>query len=84
MARLTVQVIFCDSVCQSSGSRGAPTRGVLLGFTPPPQSKIKETHLVGAMISKVIRYLRFNRNEPLKSADDEYTRIFKNKMTRMS
>jgi hypothetical protein len=32
------------------------------------------------MISKVLRDFPFSRNQPLKSADDLYSRILKNKL----
>jgi hypothetical protein len=36
--------------------------------------------IVAVMISKVLRDLPFSRNQPLKSADDYYIRILKNKL----
>jgi hypothetical protein len=35
------------------------------------------------MISKVLRDLSFSWNQPLKSADDQYTRILKNKLIKL-
>jgi hypothetical protein len=35
------------------------------------------------MISKVLRDLGFSRNQPLKSADDQYTGILKNKLIKL-
>jgi hypothetical protein len=39
----------------------------------------KNTYFKYIMISKVLRDLPFTRNHPLKSADDKYIRILKNK-----
>jgi hypothetical protein len=35
------------------------------------------------MMSKVLRDLPFNRNQPLKSADDQCIRILKNKLIKL-
>jgi hypothetical protein len=35
------------------------------------------------MISKVLLNLPFSRNQPLKLADDQYTRILKNKLIKL-
>jgi hypothetical protein len=59
---------------------------VLLGFrnntavwnTGAPKRKLKKTHFVDAILSRVLHYLRFSLNLPLKSADDWYTGTLKN------
>jgi hypothetical protein len=35
------------------------------------------------MISQVVRDFPFSRNQPLKSADDQYIRILKNKLIKL-
>jgi hypothetical protein len=49
----------------------------------PPKPKFKNTDFVDIMISKVLRDFPFRRNQPLKSADDQYIRILKNKSTKL-
>ena len=55
--------------------RCAPGRvGTAAGLQPPPPQKkkieIKKKSCVDTIISNVLRDLPFNRNQPLKSADD--------------
>jgi hypothetical protein len=68
------------------GSTGAPEgRGAAAWRRPPPQSrkpKLKKTDFV-SNISKVLRDLRFSRNQPVTSADDQYIRILKNKLIKI-
>jgi hypothetical protein len=45
-----------------------------------PKPKFKKTHSVASMISKFLRDFPFSRNQPLKSADDQYIRILKSKL----
>jgi hypothetical protein len=55
---------------------------VAAGLQPPsnPQNRnLENKDFVGNMISKVSCDLPFSRNQPLKSADDQYIRILKNK-----
>jgi hypothetical protein len=44
--------------------------GAGLQHPPNPRKPKKKTDIVDIMISKVLRDLPFNRNQPLKSADD--------------
>jgi hypothetical protein len=41
------------------------------------------TYFADIMISKVLRDLPFSRNQTLKSADDQYIRILKNKLIKL-
>jgi hypothetical protein len=54
---------------------------------PPPQNpqnrNLKNTGFVDIVISKALRDLSFSRNQPLKSADDQYIRILKNKLIKL-
>jgi hypothetical protein len=51
---------------------------------PDPQTRnSKNTDFVDIMISKVLRDFPFSRNQPLKSADDQYIRILKNKLVKL-
>jgi hypothetical protein len=56
--------------------------GRVPGCSPPkhPKTEIKKTGFVDIVISKVLHEFRFSRNQPLKSADDQYSRILKNKL----
>jgi hypothetical protein len=52
---------------------------------PPPHQtprnrNLKNKYFIDIMIPKVLRDLPFSRNQPLKSADDQYIRILKNKL----
>jgi hypothetical protein len=74
----------------SVGSRGALKAGRTAGLQPPkpvpppPKAEIKKnTDFVYIMISKVLRDLPFSRNQPLKSADDQYINILKNKLIKL-
>jgi hypothetical protein len=44
----------------------------------PANQNLKYTDFVDMMTSQVLRNLRFNQNQPLKSADDWYFGILKN------
>jgi hypothetical protein len=56
-------------------------RAAAVPETPPPQNwKVKNTDFIDIMISKVLFDLPFRRSQPLKSADDQHIRIFKNKL----
>jgi hypothetical protein len=47
----------------------------------PPKSTFKNTdYFLDTMLRKVLRDLRFSHNELLKSVDDKYIRILKNKI----
>jgi hypothetical protein len=61
--------------------QGAP-KGGLPGCSPPKtaKSKFKKTDSVTILISKLLRDFPSSRNQPLKSADDKYIRILKNKL----
>jgi hypothetical protein len=56
--------------------------GGLPGGSPTPANpqncNLKNTDFVGIMISRVLRDCPFSKNQPLKSADDQYVRILKN------
>jgi hypothetical protein len=57
--------------------------GGAAGLQPPKTPKnqnLKSTNFVDIMISKVLRDFPFSRSQPLKSADDQYIRILKNKL----
>jgi hypothetical protein len=61
-------------------------RGGAAALKPPkmPKTEIKKkTDFVDIMISKVLRDFPFGRNQPLKSADDQYIRILKNKLIKL-
>jgi hypothetical protein len=54
------------------------------GMQPPPPPNHQNQHLknidfIDILISKVLRGLHFSRNQALKSADNQYIRILKNK-----
>jgi hypothetical protein len=51
---------------------------------PNPQNlNLKNKYFVDIVISKVIRDFPFNRNQPLKSAHDQYIRILKNELIKL-
>jgi hypothetical protein len=59
-------------------------RGVAAPPNPPPQNRnLKNTDFADIMISKDLRDFPFSRNRPLKSADDYYIRILKNKVIKL-
>jgi hypothetical protein len=64
---------------------GAPKGGGLPGCSPSKHQNryLKNTHFVDIILSKVLRDLPFSRNQPLKSADDQYIRILKNKLIKL-
>jgi hypothetical protein len=62
---------------QGGSCRAAPA------LPPPPrQGEIKKKRFSRHDVN-VSRDLRFSRNQPLKSADDQYIRILKNKITEL-
>ena len=63
-------------------SRGAPKGGAvaLQPPKPPKNRNFKISDFVDIIISRVLRDLPFSRNQPLKSTDDQYIRILKNKL----
>jgi hypothetical protein len=70
-----VNIYFCWGTAKGRG-------GGLPGYSPQNSQNrnFKNTDFVDIMISKVLRDLPFSRNQPLKSADDQYIRILKNKL----
>jgi hypothetical protein len=91
---LTGKYKYCRSLitacryCQWLGASvsGAHSRGGCRIVAPPqtPQNQnLKDTDFVDMIISKVLRDFPFSRNQPLKSADDQYIRILKNKLTKL-
>jgi hypothetical protein len=66
--------------------RGQEGGGGLPGCStskPPINPNLKSTDFVDIMISKVLRDFPFSRNQPLKSADDWYITILKNKLIKL-
>jgi hypothetical protein len=61
---------------------GGSRRAAAPSHTPKrPKRKFKKNiDFVDIMISKVLRDFPFSRNQPLKSADDWYITILKNKL----
>jgi hypothetical protein len=59
------------------------TQRRVAGPLPSPQNpqnrNLKNTDFVDIVMSKVLRDSPFSRNQPVKSADDLYFRILKNK-----
>jgi hypothetical protein len=49
----------------------------------PENRNLKNTDFVDTMTSNVLRDFPFNRNQPLKPADDWYIRILKNKLIKL-
>jgi hypothetical protein len=65
---------------------GAHTRGGAAGLQPPPiphNRNLKNTYFADIMISEVLRDFPFSRHQPLKSADDRYIRVLKNKLIKL-
>jgi hypothetical protein len=63
--------------------QGRTQGGRLQGCRHPlnPQNRnLKITDFLDIMVSKVLLDFPFSRNQPLKSADDQYIRILKNKL----
>jgi hypothetical protein len=50
--------------------------------TNPQNRNLKNTDFVD-MISKVLRNFLFSQNQPMKSADDYYIRVLKNKFIKL-
>jgi hypothetical protein len=75
---------FCFKLAgwQLCATRGAPKGGAATWLSPqtPQNRNLKNTDFIDIMISKVLRYFAFSQNQPLKSADDQYVRILKNKL----
>jgi hypothetical protein len=59
---------------RSQGERAAGLKA-----PKPPKREFKKAGFLDIMISNLFRDFRFSRNQPLKSADDQYIRILKNK-----
>jgi hypothetical protein len=88
-----------DLWCLSAGERvlagvegpgwgGGKGKGGLRGAAglhpPKPQNRnFVNTDFVDAMISKVLRGLSLSRNQPVKSADDQFIRILKNRFIKL-
>jgi hypothetical protein len=73
-----------DALVRAEG-KGVPKRGggaARLLRSKPAKLKFKK-HFIRNMISKVLRDFPFSRNQPLKSADDQYIRILKNKLIQL-
>jgi hypothetical protein len=49
----------------------------------PPKPKFQKHRRFGFCSIKVLRDFPFSRNQPLKSADDQYIRILKNKLIKL-
>jgi hypothetical protein len=69
---------LCVAVLEKTRRWGGCRRAA----TPkPPKTEIwKSTGFVDIMISKILHDFPFGRSQPLKSADDQYIRILKNKL----
>jgi hypothetical protein len=52
-------------------------------LTHHPKPKFKKSNFVDIKIATVLRDFPFSRNQPLKSADDQYIRIWKNKLIKL-
>jgi hypothetical protein len=61
-----------DEYAQGRTQRGLPGCS-LPSPPPPPNPNLKNTDYVEAKISSVLRDLPISRDQPLKSADDQYT-----------
>jgi hypothetical protein len=46
----------------------------------PSRRNLENADFLDTVVSKVLRDLPFRRNQPLKSADDEYFRVLTNKL----
>jgi hypothetical protein len=67
------------SCCQGLIQGGAAA--VLQSPPPKPEKpKFKKQRFLNIMTSKVLRDFPLGRNQPLKSVDDQYIRILKNKL----
>jgi hypothetical protein len=67
-------------------SKGAPKRGCRAAAPPPPNKPAKpklKKKFVDIMISDVLCDFPFSQDQPLKSADDWYRRILKNKLIKL-
>jgi hypothetical protein len=51
--------------------------------TKSPKPEFKKKDFVDIMISKVLRDFPFSRNQPLKSAGDQYIRILKTRLVKL-
>jgi hypothetical protein len=63
--------------------KGAPKGGGVPGCSPAPKPKFKKNTDFADIVSKVLRDLPFSRKHSLKSADDQYIRILKNKLIKL-
>jgi hypothetical protein len=67
------------------GTGAHPTRGGP-GCSPPPNPQnrnLKATDFVDIKISKVLPDFPFSQNQPVKSADDQYITILRNKLIKL-
>jgi len=64
------------------GKRGTQGRGGCWAAVSQTlqQLNLNNTDFIYMMIPNVLRVLPFNQNQPLKKADDQYSRILKNKL----
>jgi hypothetical protein len=69
-----------DRVESGANPRGGGAAG--LQPAPNPAKPKFKKHFVGT-ISKVLHDFPFSRSQPLKSADYQYIRIFKNKLIKL-
>jgi hypothetical protein len=58
---------------------GAHPKGGCRTAAPSKSKFKKKTEFVDTIVSEVLPDLSFSRNQPLKSADDKYKKILKNK-----
>jgi hypothetical protein len=68
-------------------SRAQPRGGGVVGLQPPPpkppKPKVKKDRFCEHVGIKVLRDFSFSRNQPLKSADDQYITILKSKFKKL-
>jgi hypothetical protein len=73
-----------NSTCSISKRQGRTHRGAAAPPPKTPQNRnLKPTDIVDIMTSKVLRDLPFSRNQQLKTADDWYSEILKNKLIKL-
>jgi hypothetical protein len=75
------QRLFFFTALAQGRTQGAGAAG-LQPSQIPQNRNLKSADFVD-MISSLLRDLPFSRNQPLKSADDQYIRILKNKLIRL-
>jgi hypothetical protein len=59
---------------------GGGAAGLQSPLKPPKPKFKKKTDFIEIMISNVLRSFLLSRNQPLKSADDQYIGVSKNKL----